>query len=55
LLEVDGADALGVARLGFGGGFGDERDHEELEGFRCEVLGKLVVYRIASTYKQRRA
>jgi len=41
LLEVDGADALGVARFGFGGGFGDEGDHEELERFRCGELDML--------------
>ena len=37
LLEVDGADALRVALLGFGGGFGDQGDHEQLEGFCCAV------------------
>jgi hypothetical protein len=33
LLEVESVDAFRVARLGLGGGFSDERDHEELEGF----------------------
>lgn len=37
LLEMDGADALRVALLGFGGGLGDKGDHEQLEGFRCAV------------------
>jgi hypothetical protein len=37
LLEVEGVDAFRVTRLGLGSGFGDERDHEELEGFGCGV------------------
>jgi hypothetical protein len=56
LLEVDGGDAFRVARLGFGGGFGDEGDHEEFERFRWEVLVySLLDSRRRKTYKQQQA
>jgi hypothetical protein len=35
VFEVGGSDALGVALLGFLGGFSDEGDHEELQCFGC--------------------
>jgi hypothetical protein len=36
LLEMQRVDAFRIARLGFGGGFSDEGDHEQLECFGWE-------------------
>jgi hypothetical protein len=55
LLEMKSADALGIARFGFGGGFGDEGDHEEFKCFGYEKLEYFTTVFVAlasNTYRQ---